>query len=101
MDSPDVYFNRYRLVPVSTAAATTATATATTSSWLLWTSFIDGQRATTQLSAVQRGNGCLRFRIRGHLHESKTAGLACKLICDNPGRCHRSMRSKQIAQLLL
>ena len=55
---------RYGLVPVTTrpaATTTTAAATTATSTWLLWARFVDGQRATTQLSAVQRGDRRLRF----------------------------------------
>ena len=75
-----------RLIPVTTGtAAATATTAATASTWLLGTRFVDGQRAAAQLSTVQRGNRRLRFRIRGHLHESKAAGLAGELICDDPG----------------
>ena len=52
---------RYGLIPVAASATTTSTAATTTRTWLLGTRFVDGQRAATQLSAIQRGNRRLRF----------------------------------------
>jgi len=76
----------------TTAAATEATAaTSTTAAAALFAGarFIDGQRATAMLVAIQRGNRGGRFFIRAHLDKSKPLAAPGIAVADDLGGYYR------------
>src|SRR5512145_962207 len=85
----------------ASTATETAAAAAPPATSLLGTRFIHRQRPAAHVRAVERRNRGLCLGVRGHLYESKSAGLARELVRDNPRRGHRAMRAEEIAQLLL
>jgi hypothetical protein len=56
----------------TTAAATTATTEATTATFLAWLGFVDTQRTTVDVSAVQRLDRTLSILLGCHFDECKT-----------------------------
>jgi hypothetical protein len=70
-------FQHPKLVARSAAltAETAAFATAAASAIFLGTSFVDVQRSTVQVSAIQFGDGSIGLRAIAHLDEPKTSGL--------------------------
>ncbi|MEK0432343.1 MAG: hypothetical protein RL700_550 [Pseudomonadota bacterium] len=87
-----------------TTAATAAVATAaTTARWarLHGTGFVDDQAATTERLAIHAADGCLRFRIRRHLHKAEAFGATGVAFHHDLGACDGTKLTKRLFQIAI
>lgn len=85
----------------TTAAAVALPATATAAEVFARTRFIHGQVATLEVFAMKCADGFLRFLIRGHGDEGKSAGLARGAVLHERGFAHGSSLSKEFLEVVL
>src|SRR5262249_51336457 len=75
----------------ATAAVPTASAAPAAASFLARPGFIDRQRPTADLLAVERLNGVLGFLVAAHLHEAEALGSTRVAIHDDLRRLDRAV----------
>jgi hypothetical protein len=88
----------------ATAAATTAvSAAAATATGTVFarTGFVNPQRAAMEFFAVELGDRLLSFRVRPHLHERESAGLARDTIHDQIAARHGSGLAEEFLEIVL
>jgi len=86
----------------SAAAAIFVTATATSAAkapLVAGTCFIDAQRASVKLFAIELADGVLRLGFRCHRHKGKSAGLAREFVLHQQHLGHSAGLRKHILQL--
>ena len=93
-----------RLVALAASAATATTAAvaaAATATGAIFTGlgFVDRQRASVTVLAVQFGNRLRGFFRGGHFNERKAAGLARELVGDEAATLNRAARFEQLAKI--
>src|SRR6516165_8229189 len=90
------------VVSTSTAARSPATETIATATGFLRTRFVDLERTTFDIQAVEFSNGLCRVIFRPEFHESVTARAARVPIRDNAGRDRLiALPGKQLQQALI
>jgi hypothetical protein len=55
----------------------------------LWTGLVHGEVSAANLRSVHRADRVLRFFIRAHFDEPKSASASRRLIAHHPRRLHR------------
>jgi hypothetical protein len=85
-------------VPAPSTAVPTPSAT-TAASLFARASFVDGQRASTMILAVQPLDGRLRFFVTAHLDEAKPFASAALAVLNYLGALHITEATKQLLQI--
>src|SRR5579864_3027632 len=93
-------FARLAAVASATSAAAAKSLAAAAALWTigLRLGFVDGQCPSTEFGSVERGNGLVRRRGIGHLHESETARAARLPVGDQGDFFYGAVRLEHIAQ---
>src|SRR5437879_865051 len=93
-------FARLAAIASASSAASASAKSLAAALWTigLWLGFVDSQRPSTQFSSVERGNGLVRRRGIGHLHESETARAARLPAGNECDFFYRAVRLEHIAQ---
>src|SRR5215471_10588543 len=93
---------KLNLVAIATAATATTIAAATTTAAAvdLGTRFVDVQRTSANLSAVQRGDGFVAFFRVAHFHEAETARSAGVPVGHNADSVDLSVCLEKLAQFV-
>ena len=88
---------------VTTAATAAVATTATTARWarLHGTGFVDDQAATAEWLAIHAADGCLRFRIRRHLHKAEAFGATGVAFHHDLGACDGTKLTKRLFQIAI
>ncbi len=83
----------------ATAEAPTTAATATAAALFLGTGLVHGESATAMLLAVETGDGCLSFLVRGHLDEPEAFATAGVAIADDLSADNLTVRAEKLLEL--
>jgi len=96
-----VWTTRTTTATTGTATLTGATRTTATRARLLRARFVDGQRATIDALAVERGNCGLRLLLRTHFDKAEALRTLRFTIGDDLSRSHRTVCGKHLLQIAL
>jgi hypothetical protein len=89
------------LIVIASSSASASKPLSTSAAWPIrfWFGLIDGQRTSTQFSAIQCRNGFIGFTRIGHFHKRKTPRAARLPVSHDADLFHVSVRLENGSQL--